>query len=114
VTSVLRRCEGSRLDVRGPTPTNISSAESNFRFRCYRTPGSRGEPPNADSVRRVWNRVCRDKEEREARLAGDRRDQRRDLAWRPRTRTTAPAVSLPVGRHRATQSRLKRASSWPE
>jgi hypothetical protein len=28
--------------------------------------GSRGEPPNANSVRRVWDRVCRDKEEREA------------------------------------------------
>jgi hypothetical protein len=28
--------------------------------------GSRGEPPNANSVRRVWGRVCRDKEEREA------------------------------------------------
>jgi hypothetical protein len=28
--------------------------------------GSRGEPPNADSVRRLWGRVCRDKEEREA------------------------------------------------
>jgi hypothetical protein len=28
--------------------------------------GSRDEPPNANSVRRVWARVCRDKEDREA------------------------------------------------
>ena len=31
--------------------------------------GSRGEPPNANSVRRVWDRVVRDKERREARKA---------------------------------------------
>ncbi len=31
--------------------------------------GSRGEPPNANSVRRVWDRVVRDKEERDARKA---------------------------------------------
>ena len=29
--------------------------------------GSRGEPPNANSVRRVWDRVVRDKEKRDAR-----------------------------------------------
>jgi hypothetical protein len=28
--------------------------------------GSRGNPPNANSVRRVWDRVCQDKEERNA------------------------------------------------
>ena len=28
--------------------------------------GSRGDPPNANSVRRVWDRVVRDKEDREA------------------------------------------------
>ena len=28
--------------------------------------GSRGEPPNANSVRRVWGRVCRDKADRDA------------------------------------------------
>ena len=31
--------------------------------------GSRGEPPNAISVCRVWNRVVRDKEKRDARKA---------------------------------------------
>jgi len=31
--------------------------------------GSRGDPPNANSVRRVWDRVCQDKEERDARKA---------------------------------------------
>ena len=31
--------------------------------------GSRGEPPNANSVRRVWGRVCRDKADRDAREA---------------------------------------------
>ena len=31
--------------------------------------GSRGEPPNANSVRRVWDRVVRDKEKRDARKA---------------------------------------------
>jgi hypothetical protein len=31
--------------------------------------GSRGEPPNANSVRRVWARVCREKEEQEAKKA---------------------------------------------
>ncbi len=29
--------------------------------------GSRGEPPNANSVRQVWDRVVQDKEKREAR-----------------------------------------------
>lgn len=33
--------------------------------------GSRGEPPNANSVRRVWARVCQDKEERAAREAAE-------------------------------------------
>lgn len=33
--------------------------------------GSRGEPPNANSVRRVWTRVCKDKADREARKAKD-------------------------------------------
>ena len=31
--------------------------------------GSRGEPPNANSVRRVWDRVVQDKEGRDARKA---------------------------------------------
>ncbi len=31
--------------------------------------GSRGEPPNANSVRRVWERVVRDKEGQDARKA---------------------------------------------
>ncbi len=31
--------------------------------------GSRGDPPNANSVRRVWVRVCRDKAKREAKEA---------------------------------------------
>ena len=31
--------------------------------------GSRGAPPNANAVRRVWKRVCRDKAAREARGA---------------------------------------------
>jgi hypothetical protein len=31
--------------------------------------GSRGDPPNANSARRVWARVCQDKEERRAREA---------------------------------------------
>jgi hypothetical protein len=35
--------------------------------------GSRGEPPNANSVRRVWARVCRDKEDRAAGTAADNR-----------------------------------------
>jgi hypothetical protein len=33
--------------------------------------GSRGEPPNANSVRRVWARVCQDKEKRAAREAAE-------------------------------------------
>jgi hypothetical protein len=33
--------------------------------------GSRGEPPNANSVRRVWARVRQDKEERAAREAAE-------------------------------------------
>ena len=35
--------------------------------------GSRGEPPNANSVRRVRDRVCRDQEEQAARKAADGR-----------------------------------------
>jgi hypothetical protein len=31
--------------------------------------GSHGDPPNANSVRRVWARVCQEKEERAAREA---------------------------------------------
>jgi hypothetical protein len=34
--------------------------------------GSRGDAPNANSVRRVWARVCREKDEREAREAAKR------------------------------------------
>ena len=31
--------------------------------------GAAGEPPNANSVRRVWDRVVRDKEKQDARKA---------------------------------------------
>lgn len=34
--------------------------------------GSRGEPPNANSVRRVWGRVCADIRERAERKAAER------------------------------------------
>lgn len=64
------------------TSSRISySAELHFWFGCYRTPvpwygigqvaaldgikNSRGDPPNANSMRRVWVRVCREiKEDR--------------------------------------------------
>ena len=32
--------------------------------------GSRGAPPNANSVLRVWDRVCQNKEEQDGRKAG--------------------------------------------
>ncbi len=34
--------------------------------------GSRGEPPNANSVRRVWGRVCKDVEKRAAQKAAEK------------------------------------------
>jgi hypothetical protein len=36
--------------------------------------GSRGDPPNANSVRRVWGRVCQDKERWEERKAARKAD----------------------------------------
>jgi hypothetical protein len=52
----------SRLD--GPSWEGIAAIMGNDGVA-----GSRGEPPNANSVRRVWGRVCWEIEEQEARRA---------------------------------------------
>ena len=43
-------------DGHGPPPTPKRAGET-WREACAEVNGSRGKPPNANSVRRVWNRV---------------------------------------------------------